>query len=120
MAVTHHAGHLSDRRHQSIGPQVMFAGALLLAVAAWIVTERTFTSDLTLPLVATLLFVSAGVATLVAWSRGAMARHRPTYWDVAGALTFIGICAAALIDPEQMLRLVATAPGDVEAIGGRR
>lgn len=120
MAVTHHVERLSYSRHESIGPQIMFAGALLLAVAAWIVTERAFTSDLTLPLVATLLFVSAGVATFVAWGRGAMAQHRLTYWDVAGALTFIGICTAALIDPEQMLRLVATAPGDIEATGGRR
>ena len=29
-----------------------------------------------------------------------------TYADVAGALTLIGLCAAATIDPEQMVRLV--------------
>jgi len=98
----------------------MFAAGLLLAAAAWIVAAWSFSSDLTLPLVATLLFLLAGIATLVAWSRAAAAPHRPTYWDVAGALTFIGIGAAALIDPEQMLRLVGSAPSDIEGIGGRR
>ncbi len=57
---------------------------------------------------ATLLFGLAALAALVAWSRGATGRHRLTYWDTAGALTFIGIGAAALIDPEQMLRLIET------------
>jgi len=26
-------------------------------------------------------------------------------WDVAGALTFIGICTASMIDPDQMVRV---------------
>ena len=32
---------------------------------------------------------------------------RLSYWDVAGVLIFIGICVAAAIEPEQMVRLVA-------------
>jgi len=119
MAVTHDVRPLSHEQ-ESLGPQVMFAAALLLVAAAWIVAEWSFTSDHTLPLVATLLFVLAGMATLVAWGRGTAGHHRVTYWDVAGALTFIGIGAAALIDPEQMLRLVAAAPSDIEALGSRR
>jgi len=98
----------------------MFAAALLLAAATWVAAAWGLTNDHTMPLVATLLFALAGIATLVAWRRGPMNRHRPTYWDVAGALTFIGIGAAALIDPEQMMRLLAAAPGDVEALGNRR
>lgn len=118
MAVTHDVRPLSDRRHEGIGPQVMFAAALMAAGAAWGVTARSFGADHPLPLVATLLFGLAALAALVAWSRGAS--RGLTYWDVAGALTFIGIGAAALIEPEQMLRLVATAPADIEAVGGRR
>jgi hypothetical protein len=106
MAVTHDIGPLSQQRHEGVGPQVMFATALLLTVAAWVFIERVFTSDHSLPLVTTLLFCLAALAALVAWTRGKMAHHRLTYWDVAGALTFIGIGTAALIDPEQMLRLV--------------
>jgi hypothetical protein len=120
MAITHDVGPLSHPRQETFGPQVMFAAALALAAAAWIFAERTFASDLTLPLVATLLFVLAAMAALVAWSRGAGMPHRLTYWDVAGALTFIGIGTAALIDPEQMLRLVATTPDEIEALGNRR
>jgi hypothetical protein len=120
MAITHEVGPLSRSRQESFGPQVMFAGALALAAATWIFAARNFAGDLILPLVATLLFALAAMATLLAWSRAAAAPHRPTYWDVAGALTFIGIGAAALIDPEQMLRLVGSAPSDIEGIGGRR
>ncbi len=108
MAVTHDVRPLSDRRQEGIGPQVMFAAALVAGIATWIITERTFSSDHALALVATLLFGLAALAALVAWSRGATGRHRLTYWDTAGALTFIGIGAAALIDPEQMLRLIET------------
>jgi hypothetical protein len=35
-----------------------------------------------------------------------MNRNQVTYADVAGALTLIGLCAAATIDPDQMVRLV--------------
>jgi MYXO-CTERM domain-containing protein len=111
MAVTHDIGPLSRQRREGVGPQVMFASALLLAVAAWVFVERVFTSDHSLPLVTTLLFGLAALATLVAWRRGKMARHHLTYWDVAGALTFIGIGTAALIDAEQMLRLVESGIG---------
>jgi hypothetical protein len=92
----------------------------MLATAAWVFGGQAFAGDLTLPLVATLLFVLAAVVAFVAWSRGAATGYRLTYWDVAGALTFIGIGTAALIEPEQMLRLVATAPGDIESLGSRR
>ena len=44
---------------------------------------------------------------LVAWRRPRRRGPRLTYWDVAGALTLIGICVAAAIEPEQMVRLVA-------------
>jgi drug/metabolite transporter (DMT)-like permease len=120
--VTHDVRPLSrgEERLGRLGPQIMFAAALLFAAAAWVVAAWSLTSDHTLPLVATLLFALAGIATLVAWSRGSADRHRLTYWDVAGALTFIGIGAAALIDPEQMLRLLAATPGDVEALNNRR
>jgi hypothetical protein len=55
---------------------------------------------------ATLLVIAASVA-LLDLSRGRSRRgSEVTYWDVAGALTLLGLCAAALVDPEQMVRLV--------------
>jgi hypothetical protein len=96
---------LPGERWEGFGPHALFAGALLVAAAGWAATESHAT-DLAEPLAVTLLFVLAAAATLMARRRGAAAHDRVTYWDVAGALTLIGIGAATLIEPEQMLRLV--------------
>jgi hypothetical protein len=40
------------------------------------------------------------------WRRPLPSR-RFSYWDVAGALTFIGICMGATVEPGQMVELVA-------------
>jgi hypothetical protein len=48
----------------------------------------------------------AAVAALAGWLRGnKIDAARLTYWDVAGALTLVGIGATTLIDPEQLARL---------------
>ncbi len=108
MAITNPAKRFVRRSDPwAVGPQITFAAAVLTAFAALAVAATTQPSDLVLPLVSTLFFVLAGLVTLVAWSRRRIsAPDQVTYWDVAGALTFIGICAAAMVDPEQMLRLV--------------
>ena len=63
------------------------------------------------PAVATLFFVMAAIAGLLAWSGSrSQEPHRLTYWDVAGALVFIGICMAALVQPDQLVSLLATGP----------
>lgn len=97
----------SDRRR--LGPKVAFATAVLIAFA--LPAAYALPKDLVLPAISILLFVSAGLVALFASSDGRLfeqvhATSQPTYWDVAGALTFIGICAAATVDPDQMVRLV--------------
>ena len=59
-----------------------------------------------MPVVATLFLAFAATFGAIAWRRGRMDAGDVTYRDVAGALTLIGLCAAATIDPEQMMRLV--------------
>ena len=59
-----------------------------------------------MPLVSTLLLVLAASFGATAWWRGWMDPDGVTYRDVAGALTLIGLCAAATIEPEQMMRIV--------------
>jgi hypothetical protein len=49
--------------------------------------------------------MSAAVA-LTAW-RQPMPARQFSYWDAAGVLTALGICVAAAVEPEQMVRLVA-------------
>lgn len=120
MAWTHDVRPLSSQRRDDVGPQALFAGAVALAAAAWVFAVRNYSSDMTLPFVVTVFFGLAALTALVAWRRGTMPRHRVTYWDVAGALSFIGMGAAVLIDPEQMVRLIAAAPGEIEALGSRR
>jgi hypothetical protein len=112
MATTHPAKHFSRRSDPwTLGPQVTFAVAVLTAFAAVAVTTINLPRDFVLPLTGTLFFILAGLVALLAWSRGhpfehGQAARRVTYWDVAGALTFIGICIAALTDPDQMVRLM--------------
>src|SRR4029450_9037845 len=79
------------------GPEVTFAAAVLIVFAAVAACWRTLPSDLVLPVISTLLFVLASLVALVAscWGRASLQRET-TYWDVAGALTFIWVCCALL------------------------
>ena len=112
MAITHPAKHFARRSVRwTLGPQVTFAVVVLTAFIAMAASSATSPNDLVLPLTSVLLLVVAGLVALVAWSREGPCQqgrtaHHVTYWDVAGALAFIGICVAALVDPDQMTRLM--------------
>ena len=59
------------------------------------------------PSAVALLFALAALVALFASSCGPPRRDSGiTYWDVAGALVLLGACAAALVDPDHMVRLV--------------
>ncbi|HKA75169.1 MAG TPA: hypothetical protein VKE26_25430 [Xanthobacteraceae bacterium] len=91
----------------SVGPPAAFVTALLIAFAPLALSRLVLPHDLALPLASTLLLVLAAPIALVGWKRGRPAgRDSITYLDVAGALTFIGIFAATLMDPDQMMRIV--------------
>ncbi len=62
----------------------------------------TLTADLVVPIMATLSFVFAAALAVVASLRGGENPACVTYADVAGAITLIGVCIAATIEPEQM------------------
>ena len=89
------------------GPELTFAATIFAAAGAWLGMAAVVQADLVVPLVATLLLVLAAGLALVAWHRGGEDRARVGYGDVAGALTLIGLCAAATIDPDQLVRVVA-------------
>ena len=103
---------LSDQRSNalSIGPQLVFAAAIFAGLAAWIVLTMTLKADLVVPLIASLSFVFAAALAVVAWRGGAENPACFSYADVAGALTLIGLCIAATIEPEQVARLMASDP----------
>lgn len=89
------------------GPQLAFAACVLASFAALAASTTMLPRDLALPLTSTLLFSLAGLIAIVGRSGGRASEDRSvTYRDVAGALTFIGTFAAAMIDPDQMVRVV--------------
>jgi hypothetical protein len=89
-----------------VGPELAFAGAILAGVAAWGASKQTLHLDLVMPTIATLILLLAAVLAVAGWRYRGMDPDRVTYADVAGALTLIGLCVAAAIDPDQMLRIV--------------
>ena len=93
-------------RQAGRGPLVAFLGSVLLAFVLLAMAGRILPTDLTTPAAVTLLFGLAAVAAVAAWRLPQPMRMHPSYWDVAGALVLIGIALSALIEPEQMVRLV--------------
>jgi hypothetical protein len=97
------------RNRETTGPQTTFAVSMFALFVVLIGATQLLARDLVLSLAATALFLLAFTIALTAWHRRPRADNdRVTYWDVAGALTFIGICVAALIDPEQLVRVIGT------------
>lgn len=90
-----------------LGPRVGFFAAVLAGFGLLIAARvSALTPDLTMPVVASLFLASAAAIGAIAWWRGRADQGDVTYRDVAGALTLIGICAAAAIDADQMMRIV--------------
>lgn len=111
MAITNSAKDYGRRRRHGSwnGPRVAFLATVALT-GAFIFTGL-IPDNLLMPAIATLLFVLATVFALVAWIRCSTDEYEVTYWDVAGAVTLIGICTATLVEPDQLVRFVAGAHG---------
>jgi hypothetical protein len=93
-------------RRRAPGPELAFGGAVFACFAAWGASTVTLPPDLIMPVVATLFLVFAAVLAMFSRRNRDPDSNQVTYADVAGALTLIGLCAAATIDPDQMVRLV--------------
>ncbi len=92
----------------AVGPEIALAAACLMAIAVFKLLQPTLPDAAMLPLIVSIFFVMAAIAALWAWWRGAPSRTRQlSYWDVSGLLTFIGICLAAVIEPEALAQFVA-------------
>jgi hypothetical protein len=94
-----------DRARPGFGPQLAFAAATLSGFVVFLGSRALLSADAVVPVVSTLFLLLAAAFGVVAWRGGRMDPSNVTYADVAGALTLIGLCAAATIDPEQMVRL---------------
>ncbi len=111
MAITNSAKDYGPRRHHASwnGPCVAFLATVALTGA--FIFAGLIPDNLLMPAAATLLFVLATMIALVAWIRRSTDEYEVTYWDVAGAITLIGICTATLVEPDQLVRLVVGAHG---------
>jgi hypothetical protein len=90
------------------GPVIALTGALAGTLAVAAALQPSMAREALAPMAAILIFLFAAAVALIAWLRP-MSRQQFTYWDAAGALTFIGICVTATVEPEQMVQLVAGA-----------
>ncbi|WP_068016517.1 hypothetical protein [Rhodoplanes sp. Z2-YC6860] len=88
------------------GPVIALTGALAGTLAVAATLQPSIAREALVPTAVCLLFLFAAAAAMIAWLRP-MSRRQFTYWDTAGALTFIGICVTATVEPEQMVQLVA-------------
>ena len=103
------------RREATAGGLVSGANlALAMAGSAiatgFLVSIWTLPRLLVLPTICLSALATACVIGLVAWRARALTTRSPSYWDVAGALAFIGMCAAILSEPDQVLRLFEATP----------
>ena len=107
MTITNPLGGLRSRSSEHIpGPLLVLTGSVAAVVAASAVWGRDMPPNALVPAVSLLFFVLAVTVALIAWQRP-LPRRRFSYWDVAGVLTFIGICMGATVEPDHMVGLVA-------------
>lgn len=96
----------SREQQSSLGPSLAFLVAVAATVAVAVIAARALHWDYVLPLISTALFILAAIAAALGWRRRKGQQASLTYWDVAGAMTLIGIFAAALVEPEQLMRVL--------------
>ena len=92
------------------GPGVLSAIVALAGTAASCTLVWALPPPLVLPAVGVLAIVAATAVAAIAWLTAQRMSATVNYWDIAGALTFIGIFAALLSDPELALPLFESQP----------
>jgi hypothetical protein len=97
------------------GPQTLAVATLLAGFSAFALLVLFLPPPLILPALSSLLLAAAGGIALIAWRRPRPHPSMLSYWDLAGAVTFIGIVAALLSEPDQALPLLdASRPASSE------
>jgi membrane associated rhomboid family serine protease len=109
MSITNRFDRLQNRRKMELaaaGPLLVLLGAIGAALAFAVLMQPQLAHEALVPATVMLIFTLAAGSAALGWLRP-LPKHQFTYWDAAGVLTFIGICAAATVEPEQMVQLVA-------------
>jgi hypothetical protein len=96
-------------RHGAFGPAIALAAAVTIALAGSAIATAALPKDAVLPFVVLMLYVLAAAVALIASHLGRPSeRGILSYWDVAGAITVFGICASTMVDPDQLVRIMAS------------
>ena len=93
------------------GPHMALQVSLLAALTAAVLLPGVLSPGAVLPAITLGLFLLAGLVAGLAWLRGGGRPYGLTYWDASGLLTVVGICVAAAVEPEQLVRLFAARDG---------
>lgn len=107
MALAAPLAHAPARRRRRRGPELVLAAISALAAGGAMAAAATLAPPLVLPALSVMLILAACVTAVIAWrTKGPSRPDHLTYWDVTGLLTFVGICAALLSEPEYVLPLL--------------
>jgi hypothetical protein len=97
-------GRLHAVRRASLGHfaglMASVSGALATALAGFMVALVLLPPALVLPVLAISLLLAAATLAILAWTPGEVGGARLVFWDTAGALTLIGLCAALFGEAE--------------------
>ena len=92
--------------HPTSGPQLVLAGSITAVVVFAALVQHALPHTALLPAACVALFVLAAAVALLAWWRPVPPRQF-TYWDASGVLTVIGVFACAMVEPGDLVRLLA-------------
>jgi hypothetical protein len=88
------------------GLAIALAGALTGGAAALIAALILLPPGLVFPVTGFALVVAATAFALIAWASPPEAGNRLVFWDVAGAMTVLGLAAALIGEPDQAVALL--------------
>lgn len=88
------------------GPKFTLAIALIIGIVLFVAAMWYLPHPIVLPLLSVAAIAGAIVVALIAWLSTQRETADLSYWDVVGAMTMIGVCAALLSDPEQAIPLL--------------
>jgi hypothetical protein len=95
---------VSGRNRFLGGPQAALIAAGVLVVIGFTLVQATVSEVLIAPILAIEFFVLAcGVALIGCGNRMNIGL---SYWDVAGLLTFAGICVTQAVEPESVVQII--------------
>ena len=93
--------------HGLRGVAVAILAAVTAAGGAFVTALFLFPSHQVMPAAAASLLLAASATALVAWIAPREAGGaRLVFWDIAGAMTAIGLCAALLGEPEPAVAFI--------------